>query len=451
MWRPRLRRLLARQETSPAVPAAAADAEALFLVHKDIHYGRLFTKNLYYDEQAESPLHPRRLFHLFVEPPDRLSERYCRMQGIPHARLDRLRRAPRPPVEQQQAERETARMLCLGWRDWRAGQPASLLLTLLKLQQQVQLTAGVLAMFPAARLALVDYDLVLAPAVNAALAARGIITLAAQERGHIVFLRQPQLFAFDHYAVWGRAQELFAREQGGCSIGAYHHLGIPRSDAILATAARPCPKYELIRRQRRLVVALDWHSSSTPYDMGSAGYPSISRNNRAFYTALLRLARAFPGCHFVVKGKNTDFVRQDYYRELLASLTALPNFSIESQLRAYRPATMMAQADLVIACHTSLAEEALACGKPAVLYNPFAYPPAEQDAFAAAGIVAHSDAELQDLLTRWQAGDWPAPAALAALRQEFYGGEAGGAVAAELRRLARQLLADPIRHDGGRT
>jgi hypothetical protein len=147
---------------------------------------------------------------------------------------------------------------------------------------------------------------------------------------------------------------------------------------------------------------LDYHSSQNWWE---SIYPLISHTaNKAFYLDIIRLALDRPAVDFLVRGKNIDWLEDPFFADVAAIIDLIPNLDVDrtySELN--RSYNLAAEADCIVAKHTSLGDECLAVGKPVVFHdwseNSVGYA-RSFNAYAGLPIFACDYASLLDLLDR---------------------------------------------------
>ena len=434
---------------APAKPAAperspvqnqpdSASFEVLFFPHQSPLYGNLFLKDYYYDPDPSSPLASRNVLHVeYGRAHLEASLDYYRKNCLPHAVLSLgfSARLAGHAVKSALALAGRARLIvpALGKK------PAiglGLLLFALTAHRHYR---DAVSPFTSARLAIVGYDYLFPKSLAVALQSRGIKVVAAQERFIQTFY--PQFAAiFDTYLVTGPRVVRHLTESPFCHIGELKALGCPRADLLAEAMATATP--ETVPR----VLVLDFHSP--PHADDSRLNPiSNWENNKAFYRDILRLARRFPKAHFTIRGKDDVWRTLPFFEDVVSEMESLPNIKISKNFimlnESYR---LAAGAVFILARHTSLADEALALGRP-VLFHDYAqnWPTLVSSLFDYDNypVFAHDYQTMESRLGRVLAGEDFMPAAdFQRLREEYYcAGQ--GPVRERLLSELRALLARP--------
>lgn len=370
-----IRRLRALARTFSRTSAGAGDAaavpperetdpaafEVLFFPHQSPAYGSLFLKDYYYDPDPDSPLARENVLHVEYGSTNLdASLAYYREHGLHHAVLGRC--APT-----RLAGYAAAGLLACAGRAGALfaslGRPrADALGQLLYVMVAYRRHLAALAPFRRARLAIAGYDFLFPRTLALALQSRGIRVVAAQERFLQPFF--PNFTAiFDLYLVTGRRVAERVAANPLCRIGTLRAIGCARRDLLASDAPRTGA------RENARVLVLDFHSPKTREE--SRLTPSINwESNRAFYQDILRLARRFPQARFTIRGKNDDWCALPFFAATLAAMTRCGNIEISHDYATLNASYHLARdADLVLARHTSLGDEAMAEGIPALFHD----------------------------------------------------------------------------------
>lgn len=360
--------------STPSLPAE--QCEVLYFPHVGIYYGDLYMKDHYYSDAPESPFHPSKILHLSLgEQQHRLEKSiaFYRANNIPYGDINDLRRTSSLTIA-----KETIKLVLLD--------KSGLVSDLLK-KGSASLVGHVKVIFEfysflhslmpltKAKIALSGHDILFSPVLSLALSVRGITTIATQER-LVSAWYDHNLPILDHYFVIGQiiADEL-KRKKHNIAIEQVTPLGPVRLDLIYEQQQEPHrpSKYDAIKSKSLLILALDFYSPKTE-EANRLVMGNSWKNTRRFYSDLIALAKAFPSIHIVIKGKNADFLEMPVFADTVRQLEQMTNISVEREYSTFTPARMVNLADGIIALHTSLADEAMAAGKPVIIYDYFGFP-----------------------------------------------------------------------------
>ncbi len=349
-------------------------ASVLYFPHQTVSYGRLFFKDQFYSPDPDSPYHAARILHVETAPlaarhvtPDLAA--FHRERDIHHAVLPmptggrRLRIGAIALVE----------VLRRAGLSALAGSTAiAAFLVQCRARWRFRLFDEALGAFPAARVALIGYEILAPKLLYLALDARGIRTAASQERFHAPIFFDNWNFILDTYFTGSRTIS------GIVNASRFKHaahavaVGQVRTD-LLAEFRANLRRSEVVPESRgydRMAVVFDPPGVTDP-DAARLMYVANTRSNIAFFRDIANLAERFPRTLFVIRSKDTRWMETEPYRDTVAMIDARPNLLVS---RDYQSAAMQyriaALADLVIAKYTSIGDECMGLGIP-VLYHDY--------------------------------------------------------------------------------
>jgi hypothetical protein len=324
----------------------------IYFPHQGLMYGNLFRKDYLYETCPNSPLHPRRVLHVEEGPSASIVDQYKRAEMplrvmVPTA--DHLRSAARFFVR-------CSTLRELGELRW----PFLLLLLTAGFDVFRRYRAYVQAAdFPAGTVVVIGYDYLFPRPLALALQACGLQLLAAQERMLTAYFKSFNIIV-DRYLVGGPTVARHIANNRFCAVSQMDCVGLWRSD-LLSDPKRP-------KRDRTFVLVLDYHSSRNWWE---DIYPLTSRAaNKAFYLDIIRLALDRSDVDFLVRGKNIDWLDDPFFADVVAIINLIPNLDVDrSYSELNRSYNLAAEADCIVAKHTSLGDECLAVGKPVVFHD----------------------------------------------------------------------------------
>lgn len=355
------------QTTFPALPKVENFRSAYF-PHVGIFYGNLFMKDHFYNNDPASPFHPTNMLHIELDkrrrPEYRESCEYYEKNGIPFIEF------PDIMAGNRETTREFLALLCSSpvvflKTVWKFGIDFFLLVCfvawrMLKFRSAVRRLKNL-------KIALVGYDFLFPAELSAMLSLYGVQVCAAQERLIQAFYPQTYL-VFDYYFVAGRIVQRKGLKNS--FIGHCIPLGLTRVDRLFEYERDQIPdaKYDVIKKERKLVLALDYHMPSDDREDISRPVAKIAQI-REFYTNLIMLAEEFPSLHIAIKGKERSSYDNPRIADIVQEIASIENMHIELDFDTYNPYYIAEKADLTIACHTSLADELLAAGRKVIFYE----------------------------------------------------------------------------------
>ena len=362
--------VLQRRERGGACPATERDNEVsecgprhqvVYYPHQGIFYGNLFLKDHFYEDDPNSPFHPSNILHVELhEKPPEESQRYYRENNIKHTVMRLGVRLDWANVV------SICNALNLAWRA--TGGRKSLRTRVMATSLLVRGYLSFLrawrnsAPLDGAKLVLVGFDYLFPTGLALALQARGMKVAAVQERFIHVFDNyfHPLL---DIYFISGP----YVRDQ--LLKNPFHWVREMPIIGLIRAGALGAFQPKLKKTAEKMVLVFDYHTNPNPLD--DAFNPLFCwKSNKDFYQDILRLAATYPKVQFVIRGKDDAWCALPYFVDVMESINALPNISVNRQYdEMYVSYKLAASSDLIIARQTSLGDEALAAGIPVLFHD----------------------------------------------------------------------------------
>ena len=224
--------------------------------------------------------------------------------------------------------------------------------------------------YPSLRLAILAYDIQVPSELVLALESLGIPTAALNERPQSLFWGL-QPFSVSTLLTASTYFSDAALASRSVSINSAVAMGMWRTDFLHEYRAEPPHELRELARQagQKFVVALPYHCAPPGEWSGNplaVGVQPITH----FLEDLAELAAVRPDVFIVIRGKNDHWFTDERFSGIAARIDALPNIAVSRNYGAYNESyRLCAEADLVIAKHTSLVDEVLAVGIPCVLHD----------------------------------------------------------------------------------
>lgn len=224
--------------------------------------------------------------------------------------------------------------------------------------------------YPSLRLAILAYDIQVPSDLVLALESLAIPTAAVNERPQsVIWGLQP--FSVSTLLTASSYFSEAALASRSVSITSAVAVGMWRTDLLHQFRAGP-PHEEYERaclRGQKFVLALPY--ASVPRGEWIANPLAVGvQSITDFLEDLAELAERMSDVLFMVRGKGDSWVTDDRFAGIAARVLRLPNIAVSRRYdilnESYR---LCAAADLIIAKHTSLVDEALAVGIPCVLHD----------------------------------------------------------------------------------
>lgn len=397
-----------------------SSARFVFVTHDGLSYGNLFQKTLFYSEQTSSELHPENLLHFDycgVARPSQKIQWVC-LKSKPQSFLLNLFYAlsaiSRTIIQVRHARQIIGVML------------------LSKVYADYKFYLKMLRAYPTLKVALIDYEILCPKALLLAFEARKIRSIAAQER-----------FVVPFYSMYGSIVDTYLCGSGYMAevirkVPSYfveHCLpvGQYRSDILAVARQSPPPQIlqEPVAQGRQIITALGFHTHLSWH--ASQVDPLLNWTaQRHFLCDMIRLSKDIPNCFIVLRFKSIDWIILEVFADLVLEIASLENIVIskdyEKSLFSY---DLCAHSHLVIAKHSSLADECLSVGIP-VLFHEYTHNTerlvADVFDYSPARIMCFNYQELFERSKATLAGDLNMTFDYKCLQRDKYGGLGDGKV-----------------------
>lgn len=342
--------------------------EVIYFPHQGIFFGENFTKDYYYCDAMDSPLHRSKIVHVsFYEKSKsymKESHEYYAANDIPFVDLG--------DIGYEKAElykrilRLTKQMNLKTIHDlFRFG--VWIMLCAFVLFMKVEKYLLILERFKHLKVALAGYDYLFPRDLAMALTLRNVRICANEERLIIAFFPNSYLILDYYFVASDIVRESCLRSS---QVDYFVPVGLVRVDNIYEYEKKQLydEKYDEIKKTKQLVLALDYILPDDPItDINWAA--AKVRETREFYKDLMQLAKDFPSLHIVIKGKALDSYKSSFIRDLLSEMESMENIAIEMDLTRYKSHFIAEKADFTIACYTSLCDELWAAGRKVIIYE----------------------------------------------------------------------------------
>jgi hypothetical protein len=214
-----------------------------------------------------------------------------------------------------------------------------------------------------AKIALVGYEILFPKALALALDSLNIKTIGITERYLIGFTN-------NHTANINTL----------LSISEYTSGAIKKSDRFLVNSIFPVGQVRTdhffdnnihkSKNKKKRVIVLDYHIEN---DFKREKFELFLnwKNDIYFRNEILSLAESHPEIEFIFRGKNCDWYKNRFHKNIILKINRLPNVSVDTDysLNYWKSYHLCASADLIIARPTSLAEECISMGLDVIVMD----------------------------------------------------------------------------------
>jgi hypothetical protein len=338
------------------------ESRVVLVTHQGLNYGNLFQKDLFYSSRIDSELYPERLIHFdysgVTSPSEKLTwifvatHRHSMFSnfysafgaikvGLPHIR--HLRHI-------------------IGF----------FLFT--RCYVVYRSFSKNLAAYPGLKIALIDYEILCPKELLLAFENRGIRTVAVQERIILSFYKLYGSTILSHYLCGSPYSAENMKNSPLYSVDHYLPVGQYRSDNLMEAIKSPPPKIleAPIAKGLKVITVLgfhtqlEWHNSQLDLFLNW-------KSHQQFLDDIIRLSLEIPDVFIILRYKNVDWVSLPIFAETIQKINASDKVTISMDYDKFLVSyDLCAHSDLVIAKHTSLADECLSVGIP-VLFHEYTH------------------------------------------------------------------------------
>lgn len=419
----------------------------IFFPHQSIFYGNLFVKDHFYSEDKNSPLYKENILHI------EFNKNTIAKDAI---------------IKQQAMNLETYIMKRLGIKCILCNFFSFVLFVCrqcLRIYRLGGLSFSQMSFFCGlyieaqhyikelsslgtdVKIALIGYDMLLPPGLAIALKFKNIKTVAVQERLYPVFQGWFYSIRIDYYFVASNFVCQQIERMPNFTISKALPVGLVRTDLLYKYAATKDERLDRIKEDYVLISALDFHSQEHGYEQ-CLNVDINWASNRQFYLDMIRLALMYPQLYIIIRGKNALWLDIKYFYPTAQLIEFLPNIEVNTEYEkvdvSYK---LCSKSDIIVARHTSLADECLAVGKQVLIHdythNSRSLLSASFDYFGAP-FFCHSFEELRCGVQRYlDTGCVMDPKQYEAIRSRVFEGRADGKV----RQRVQQVILDILQGD----
>ncbi len=343
--------------------------QIIYFPHVGIYYSHLFKKDYFYSSKTESPFYPSKILHFSLSEDQKLiksSLEYYKENDIPYADW-----ADVPGITKKQLILMSYFFIKKYLMTVRRELDLYLIINCLLNYIRIKDNLYRLEQFSMLKIVLVGFDILFPTQLALACRIKKIKTVAVQERMLPLWLISP--FMMDHYFVYGPVSKEILDERFKSLIKNIYEIGPNRLGKHYECIEKSHENKKQLPDYKFRVLVLDSHSDSGFYQNGRC-FGNNWRNNIKFYQDILNLCASFPQAHFMIKGKNYDFINIPFFSDVVKYIDKTSNCTLVKDFEKWTPFTSVSVSDIAIAIQTSLGDEMLALGKPVIFYDYIGFP-----------------------------------------------------------------------------
>ena len=314
-------------------------------------------RDYFYSKDINSQFYPTRIMHLFLD--ERLDSNQDtpyiqKYLGIDHFQYSLLPSGYSFSVIFRVIKFSINLLFKIKWTErGRLSNQITLLFPMITMYILFEKYKESISQYKEASIALVGYDMLFPATLALALENFKIKTVAVQERFISSFLNAWP-YILDVQLTISDCTAAYIKRNNISSIGKLIPVGFIRSDNFF-------DKVEQFQNKR--VIVLDYHVEIND-KCQQKFWPVVNwANDIRFREEILFLAEEYPKVEFIFRGKNIDWLESKFHKAVIDRISSLQNVKVDIEYtEKFRSYHLCANADLIIANPTSLAEECASAG-----------------------------------------------------------------------------------------
>ena len=336
-----------------------------FIPHKGIIYGskvsKLFEKSLYYSDDVNSCLNKYNILHLdysnFTSPEKDIC--WVSLNQIKCPKLKIFLKTLRGCLKTFYLVRNWSTFL--GW----------ILNT--HCYSKYLKYCEIIKNFKNLKICIIDYDHLCPKTLILALEKNNIKTVATQERFITTFYTSYVNVTLDTYYAASEHTASVIKNSKYYNIKNIIPVGQYRSDYIALYKKKNAPEEILEAKKdgKKIIIIFGYHSPDHWVDSYSSPIMSWSAQIN-FLEDCIKLSNNLDNCYIIIRYKFLDWLDNIYFKDILKKISNCKNIKISNYYENFYAYKLCANADLVIAKHTSIADECLSEGIP-VLFHEYTH------------------------------------------------------------------------------
>ena len=334
--------------------------KVLYFPHKSVFYGRLNIKDFFYSKDEGSAFYPSNILHIELENITISTKQslYYRDNNITSVLFPILRKKDLFSfLIYTIGTIGLKKCLIFMWKD-----PVVFVIFLYACIKFLS-TKDLIKKNYKTKIVLVGYDVHFPVVLSLAFESLKIRTIAVQERFLPTFFSY-YMFCIDTYLCDSVFICKILEKSNDKLVNNCIPCGQTRTDILINYQ-----KNTTSENKRFTIIAFDVHSN---YDFNiNRLNPLVNwRANASFYKDLCKLAERFTEVDIIIRGKDSNWTKIPYFKEVLAKVNGISNIWIDDDYSEMNKQYKLAAiSDLAIAKHTSIGDELLAIGKKVIYHD----------------------------------------------------------------------------------
>ena len=334
-----------------------------FVTHKGVSYGTknytLYEKSLYYSDDVNSCLNKYNILHLdyenFLSPNENLLWVNLKKINVLNAKI--FFKTFLASIKTFYLIRSWSTFL--GW------------LLCVKRYNMYLKYCDVIKRFKNLKLALIDYDILCPKTLILALEKNNIKTIATQERFIHTFCTSFSNVIVDTYYVASEFAANVMKNSKYYDVENLIPVGLYRTDYLSLYKTKNIPKEisKAKKNGKKILIALGYNTPDYWFESYTSAEVNWSSHIN-FLEDIIKLAQGLSDTLIILRYKSLDWIDNIHFKKILKKIDDCDNIIISTNYtEAFYSYKLCANADLIIAKHTSLADECLSNAIPVLFYE----------------------------------------------------------------------------------
>ena len=218
---------------------------------------------------------------------------------------------------------------------------------------------NIFSQYPKLKIALIDYDFLCPKIIILALMSLNIKTACSQERFISSFYNTQNVLIDDYFTPSKKMNNIIQKNK---SISAKNlfPMGLYRADKIIKRKKR--------KNAKKLIVALGFQTVKTMYS--SQIHILLNwRASKLFLEDMFKLSQDLQDYKIIIRLKQFEEYKNSYFSKIIKKIKKEKNIEINTNNEAEYSYKICSKADLIIAKHTSLADECKSRNIPVIFHD----------------------------------------------------------------------------------
>lgn len=219
-------------------------------------------------------------------------------------------------------------------------------------------TKNIFLQYPTLKFALIDYDFLCPKEIILSLMSLGIKTAATQERFISSFYKSQNIILDNYYVASKKINEVI-KKNDSILCNNIIPVGLYRADKIINKNNK---------NNKKLIVALGYQTEETFFE-SQVNIITSWKSSALFLQDIYKLSNEIKNCRIIIRLKNYEGYKNLFFKIILKKITKKNNIKIDFSSEPEYSYKICSKADLIIARHTSIADECISRDIPTLFHD----------------------------------------------------------------------------------